>query len=137
MKILVAHDGSEGAHHTLDWAIRLANDEPGSKVSVLSVAPTLEATAPIPDAVDPSSSIDKHREQLAEAAAKLAAAGVQAETILKVGNPAEQILTAGEDGEYDMILVGRHGVHRTMRFLLGSVSDRVVRHATRPVMVVR
>lgn len=137
MKILVAYDGSEAGRRTLDWAARLARDEADSRVSVIAVAATLEAAPPIADAVEPSSTLEKHRSELAEATGTLAAAGVPSETMLKVGNPAEEIISAGDDGDFDLILIGRTGAHGAIRFLMGSVSDRVVRHANRPVMVVR
>jgi nucleotide-binding universal stress UspA family protein len=137
MKILVAYDGSEAGRRTLEWASRLARDEAGSSVSVIAVAAALEAAPRIPDAVDPSSSMEKHRTELSEAAAQLAAAGVHAETLLKVGNPAEEIINAGSDGDYDLIVIGSTGAGRAVRFLMGSVSDRVARHASQPVMIVR
>jgi nucleotide-binding universal stress UspA family protein len=137
MNILVAYDGSPASRHALDWAARLAKDNAGSRVRVIGVAATLEATAPIPDAVDPASSVEKRTRDLAEAASTLEAAGVRADTTLQVGNPAEEIIQTGDDGNFDLILVGSTGAGRAVRFLLGSVSDRVVRHANRPVMVVR
>jgi nucleotide-binding universal stress UspA family protein len=36
-----------------------------------------------------------------------------------------------------VILIGSTGAHGALRFLMGSVSDRVARHASRPVMIVR
>jgi nucleotide-binding universal stress UspA family protein len=137
MRILVAYDGSAASRHALDWAARLAADDTGSSVGVIGVAATLEATAPIPDAVDPGSSVEMRRRDLAEAAAALADAGVRADTTLVVGNPAEEIIAAGDEGNFDLIVMGSTGAGRAVRFLLGSVSDRVVRHADRPVMVVR
>ena len=137
MRILVAYDGSTAARSALDWAVRLAKDNAGSSVRVIGVAATLEATALIPDAVDPGSSVEMRRRDLAEAASALAAAGVPADTTLKVGNPAEEIIAAGDEGDVDLILVGSTGAGRAVRFLLGSVSDRVVRYANRPVMVAR
>jgi nucleotide-binding universal stress UspA family protein len=137
MKILVAYDGSDRGRSILDWAARLARDEVGSTVTVISVAVALEASPPIADAVDPSSSLEKHRAQLADAGAMLTAAGVEADTILRVGSPAEEIINAADDGDYELILIGSTGAHGAMRFLMGSVSDRVVRHASGPVLVVR
>jgi len=137
MKILVAYDGSERGRSILEWTARLARAEADNEVTVISVAAALEAAPAIADAVDPSSSIERHRTQLADAGAMLTAADVRAETVLKVGNPAEEIINASDDGEYDLVLIGSTGAHGAMRFLMGSVSDRVVRHASRPVMVVR
>jgi nucleotide-binding universal stress UspA family protein len=57
--------------------------------------------------------------------------------VLKVmlGNPAEAILELAEDG-YDLVIVGTRGSGGLARFLMGSVSTRVVQFAKVPVMVV-
>jgi nucleotide-binding universal stress UspA family protein len=137
MRILVAYDGSETGLRALDWSARLAKDEAGSSLSVIAVAAALEATAPIADAIDPRSSRERHHAQLTQAVERLAAAGVEATTILRAGNPAQEIINVGDEGDYDVIVIGGTGAGGAIRFLMGSVSDRVVRHANRPVLVVR
>ncbi|GAC1515310.1 MAG: universal stress protein [Chloroflexota bacterium] len=134
MNILVAYDGSEQAQRALDWAVRMTQD---ARVTVISIAPTLEASPKIADAVDPNSDIPEHRRQLDEAAAILDRSGITVETVLRAGNPAEEIITTAMDGGFDVILVGIRGVSAAKRFLIGSVAERVVRHATVPVLVVR
>ena len=135
MKILVAYDGSEEAGRAVDWAGNLARELDGSKVSVISIAPTLEAAPRIADAVDPTSNLERHRTQAEEARARLAKAGVTAELIVRAGNPAEEILNAVEDA-FDVVVIGHRGISSARRFLMGSVSERVVRHASRPVLVI-
>jgi nucleotide-binding universal stress UspA family protein len=134
MRILVAYDGSEQARRALDWAAQI---DRSSTVAVISVAPTLEASPKIKDAVDPTSDVDTHRRQLDDAATMLANSGIRAERLLKAGNPAEEIINAAAEGRFDVILVGVRGMGAVRRFLIGSVTDRVVRHATVPVLVVR
>ncbi len=134
MKILVAYDGSEQATRALEWAVQMVQN---STVTVISVAPTLEASPRMADAVDPSSDIPEHRRQLDEAVDILDQASVRSETILTAGNPAEEIINAAADGGFDVIVVGIRGRSAVRRFLIGSVADRVVRHASIPVLVVR
>lgn len=50
------------------------------------------------------------------------------------GDAAAGVPDAAKDG--DVIVVGRRGLGRFERLLLGSVSDHVVRHATGTVVVV-
>ena len=135
MKILVGYDGSKQAKHAVDWTANLAGVRESS-VTVISVAPALEAVPPIRDAVDPTSDVPKHHALVDEAAASLASRGVHAEKLVRAGNPAEQILDAAEEGGFDVIVVGHRGLGAARRFLMGSVSERVVRHASRPVLVV-
>ncbi|HEY4896320.1 MAG TPA: universal stress protein [Solirubrobacteraceae bacterium] len=79
---------------------------------------------------DPTSDPDVHRRQLDEALAILAEAGVPAEPIPAIGNPAAEIISAVESRHVDLIVIGRQGMSVVRQFLLGSVADRVVRHAT-------
>ena len=53
------------------------------------------------------------------------------------GDPGSAILDAAKAFRADLIVVGSHGRSGLGRFLLGSVSDRVVRHAPCSVQVVR
>jgi nucleotide-binding universal stress UspA family protein len=134
MKILVAYDGSNEAKRALDWARKIGGDGP---VTVLSVAPTLEGSPRIADAVDPTSDLSEHSRQVDEARSSLERAGMTVETILRAGNPAEEIITTASEGSYELVLVGIRGMSAAQRFIIGSVAERVVRHATVPVLVVR
>lgn len=58
-------------------------------------------------------------------------------TDLRIGDPANEILDAAEDYNADIIVVGARGLSAIPRFLLGSVSDYVCRHAHESVLVVR
>ena len=53
------------------------------------------------------------------------------------GHPAEKIVTFAEDNNVDMIVVGSLGKGGYEKVVLGSVSEKVVRHARVPVLVVR
>ena len=58
-------------------------------------------------------------------------------TAKAVGEPATEIAEAAEDGKFDVVVVGTHGRTGLAHVLLGSVAERVVRHATMPVVTVR
>jgi nucleotide-binding universal stress UspA family protein len=137
MKVLVGYDGSPQADRAIDWAASIASGAPGSEVAVIGVLVTLDAAPAIADALDPHDSAAKHRAELDRAVARLKAKGVAAEPLLKAGKPAEEILDAADEGQFDVIVIGSRGKSAAARFLMGSVSERVVRHATRPVLVVR
>jgi len=59
------------------------------------------------------------------------------EIVLTMGSASREIIQTAEDREADLIVMGTHGKKRAGRFLLGSTTERVVRHARTPVLVVR
>jgi nucleotide-binding universal stress UspA family protein len=121
-KILIATDGSETANEAADFGIEMFGCS-GAKIYALHVIDnTLEETG------------DKATSYIEE---KAKAAGLEVETRVLKGHPAERIITFAEDNEIDMIIVGSLGKSGTRRFILGSVSENVVRHAKVPVLVVR
>jgi nucleotide-binding universal stress UspA family protein len=132
--VLFTYDGSEQSGRALRYAERLTADD---SVSVISVATALLEGPRTAAYTDPTSDPAEHRRQLDEALAILADAGVHAEPIPAIGNPAQEIITAAESRGVDLIVIGSQGMNAVRRFLLGSVADRVVRHATCDVLVVR
>lgn len=53
------------------------------------------------------------------------------------GDPYNAILTVAKDGAFDLIVMGTHGRTGISHVLLGSVAEKVVRHAQCPVLTVR
>src|SRR5215467_4937825 len=72
-----------------------------------------------------------------ECADKLTRAGYLVDQLPKLGNPADEILNIAQERKADLIVTGAKGLGAIGRFLLGSVSTRVVQHATCSVLVVR
>ena len=68
---------------------------------------------------------------------KLIKAGFTAEPLRPLGRPAEEIIKAATKQQADLIVMGAKGLGAIDRFLLGSVSTRVVQHANCAVLVVR
>lgn len=76
-------------------------------------------------------------ELVSRAAARLAAASFQVKTELRRGDARHEILDCAAAWHPDVIVLGSHGRSGLDRFLLGSVSENVMRHATCSVEVVR
>jgi len=68
---------------------------------------------------------------------KLIKAGFTAEPLYHLGNPAEEIMKVAAKQKADLIVMGAQGLGAMARFLLGSVSTRVVQHSNCAVLVVR
>ncbi|MBG0763406.1 MAG: universal stress protein [Tissierellales bacterium] len=41
------------------------------------------------------------------------------------------------EGDYDLVVMRTHGMGATKRFMLGSVTNKVVHHIKKPILVVR
>lgn len=70
-------------------------------------------------------------------AAKLAKAGFQVREALRLGKPADEILTVAQQDKADLIVTGAKGLGAIRRILLGSVTSRVVQHSHCGLLVVR
>lgn len=56
--------------------------------------------------------------------------------MIKEGSPADIILQTVEEENIDLVVMGASGKHAVERFILGSVAEKVVRHAKCPVLTV-
>jgi nucleotide-binding universal stress UspA family protein len=118
-EILVATDFSDEAEAALRCAIEYARRF-GARLHLLHVFSQGEVEV---------------TRLLADAAA-LAAPGVPVIVSSTGGDPAEEILRYAQRHPIDLIVVGTHGRSGFSRVLLGSVAERVLRGARRPVLTV-
>lgn len=143
MKVLVATDGSEYSQRAL---ARLSEFLPPSTSEVL-----LALVMPSPDAgalgligppyIDYATLADQMRTEaqriLSSSAQILESQGLKPRQIFREGDPANEILDLARDEGVGLIVVGSHGRKGVRRFLLGSVSMRIVTHAPCSVLVVK
>jgi nucleotide-binding universal stress UspA family protein len=135
MKILVAYDGSESAQRALERAAELASSN-GSSVSVISVAEPLPQFGRAASMMVPEEE-DERKHELADAKSTLAGKGIEAAVVERMGDPATMIVDEAEQEGSDVIVIGTRGLSTAKRWLMGSVSSRVVQHAPCNVLVVR
>lgn len=76
-------------------------------------------------------------ELVARAIQTLRTAGMKVSPAIEVGDPKTRIIDHAAEWHADMIVLGSHGRNAVMRFLLGSVSEAVARHAPCSVVIVR
>jgi nucleotide-binding universal stress UspA family protein len=134
MKILVAYDGSESAQRALAQTADLASN--GATVSVMSVAEPLPQFGRAASMMLPEEH-EERRHELDDAKATLAAKGIEAAVVERKGDAATMIVDEAERESVDMIVMGTRGLNTAKRWLMGSVSSRVVQHAPCNVLVVR
>jgi nucleotide-binding universal stress UspA family protein len=133
-RVLFAYDGSAPARRALEYAGRL---DTGGQAAVISVAPALIEAPHTSGYTDPTHDPQRAASDVREACKVLEAAGVRAEAVVATGNPAAEIIRVAEERGIELIVVGGHGQHAFERFLVGSIAERLVRHAPCDVLVAR
>jgi nucleotide-binding universal stress UspA family protein len=135
--ILVAVGPNERAWAALETAVRLAAAVNGRLFLVYVYTP-LRGLNPEFGYIEP----DVHDDTVREARARLDRArarvpeGIQAETVLREGDPAEEILRAAGIVHADLIVMGTRGRGRVAQALMGSVANAVIHKARCPVLIV-
>jgi len=127
-KILIAHDGSRHAQRALDYAVQLG-EKYKSKITLLNVVQTMLTRVQ----EEAAKGIGERVVSEAESHVK----GVNMDKKVELGHPAKTIIDFAKKGNYDLIVMGRRGLNPVRRFVLGSVSDKVARHAQCSVLIVR
>ncbi len=81
--------------------------------------------------------LDSTREQLEKLCAREIGARARSQVQVRDGVPWQEIVAAARETNTDLIILATHGRTGLKHVLLGSVAERVVRHAPCPVLVVR
>ena len=139
-RIVVPFDFSKDSEWALEVAKNLATTYVGCQIDLVHVSapPIAPGGYGIPVAV--STYVDVPREMkkaLAHRVSSLGELEVPIEPHVLQGSAAWRIAEFAEEKGADLIVMGSHGLSGLSRFLLGSVSERVVRSAHCPVLVLR
>lgn len=134
MEIVIGYDGSDEAKKGLEHAALLAG--PDGRVSVVSVVFVYPQFGRAAAYVDPEEDGERKRE-LAEAVGVLSGRGINVNAQEGHGDPADVIVEKANEVGADLIIVGSRGLSSVQRWLMGSVSSKVVAHAHCSVLVVR
>lgn len=140
-RILVPHDFSDAATRALREATQLAADH-GGKLTVLHVVVPFYVPTDLPlglaaDTMPaPATFVPELRKRLEAAVRKVVGPDGPAATIrVEIGNAAERILDAAQRA--DCVVMATHGRTGLAHLFMGSVAEKVIRHAPAPVLVLR
>ena len=140
-KILLPTDGSEYTKNAVHKAIELAELSGGSITALFVLDKSIYVNSPMDAAVtmvNVHEVIEKEgRCATGYAAEKAKEAGVELEEKHIDGTPAAIILQEAEAGEYDIIVMASLGRTGISKLLMGSVTEKIVRSAKCPVMVIK
>jgi nucleotide-binding universal stress UspA family protein len=135
-RILVGLDESPAAMFTLRHVVPYAVDQ-RSQLTLLTVVPapprTLVAAGVSPQRV--AEEMESRAEQHVRQTTASLPRGLSVTTVLRHGDPAEEILSLVSAQPFDLICLGARGRGRISGALLGSVSSAVLHHSPVPVLV--
>lgn len=134
-RILVPLDGSALAEAILPQVTELATLH-GAEVVLLRVA--LAHTFPGTNQTEAQvQAVQEAEAYLAGVLQSLLAGGIKAQHVVRYGHAAEEIVDQAETGCADLIAMSTHGRSGLRRWMLGSITEKVLRAATVPVLLVR
>lgn len=131
-KILAPTDFSELSAQGVRYACKLAKDI-GAQVIVLNIVILDESN------VVGKGEIEAHEKRLSEFVGKIAGRrpeDAKIREIVVAGQPYSSIIDCAEREHADLVVMSSHGRSGLSRMLIGSVTDRLLRAAKCPVLVV-
>jgi universal stress protein A len=136
-RIVVGHDGSEGAAGALVWAAALAHRASAHVVVVRAYSP-LEELGKVEPPVDFAAIEAQRREELEQQwCALLAEVGVSFEArLVEEPDPVLALARVARDVEADLVIVGSHGQTGWRERLLGRVATKLPYEVSCPVTLV-
>ena len=143
--ILVATDGSEPAKHAIEYAA-VSAEEWGASLQILSVVPPPPRVFNEVVGFTHDYTLDYEKAMLgfhlkilddAKKWLKKTHPNLTVTTQVKKGYVPEKILEATEAPDVDLIVIGCRGLGQLSGLFLGSVSNHVVNHCKKPILVVK
>jgi len=144
-KMLIAYDGSDASKKAIEMCLKCADED--DEITLLTVVPAelsessftkmLLPTIDLSKIVKSGTFKEKAMESLSKIVKDIEDNVAKVNIAVETGDPADEILITAKKYDSDIIVVGYKGYGKEGRFLLGSVTDKVVRHASKSVLVVR
>lgn len=141
-RVLAPTDFSDSSVPAVRYAAELA-EKFGAELTLLHVVQDL--TLVVPDVMMPlpvaapavEDMVTGAKAGIAKMVEKHGLQKLNPKAEVRMGAPAAEIVAAAADLKADLLCIGTHGRTGIAHFLLGSVAERIVRHAPCPVLTVR
>ena len=137
MKIAVAVDGSDNALRAAKHAIMLVQYLPEAQLEMIYVADYNKAKDERLLAQSPESLSLKREQKLLPIRELAKSVGVEIMITMLKGNPSQEIIKYVNDHSIDQLVIGSRGLNTFQEMVLGSVSHKVMKHASCPVTIVK
>ena len=156
-KILVPLDGSKLAECALPYAEELAKGDSTGEIILVSITERVSGWTSAPEIEElyraserrglqktgPEVSVTFGKQErqakryLSKIAEGLEAKGIKVRTEVLLGNPAEEIISSAEHDDISVIIMASHGRSGPSRWAHGSVTDKVLRASSVPILMIR
>ena len=133
-KILVGFDGSEGAENALNKAILLCDDD--GEIILLAVVPSPSDKSFVDQDVYEKLRRKAHN-IINQAIIDIGSHEFTVTGLVEEGDAAAKIIDRANTLNCDLIVLGSKGASAIGQYPIGSVANKVVQYAGKPVMVVR
>jgi len=144
-KMIIAYDGSVASKRAVEMALKCSDKD--DELTLLTIIPAelaessftkmLLPTIDLSTVVKSGSFKERAMETLSKVVKEIENDVKKVNIAVESGDPADEILLSAKKYEANIIVLGYKGYGKEGRFLLGSVTDKVVRHAGVSVLVVR
>ena len=133
-KILVGIDGSEGSRLALEKAMTLISED--GEILLIAVVPSYKEKAFVEN--DVYKKIKKKAHQIIKKIInEINKKNFNLDGIVEEGDAAEKIIDIASKLNVDLIVLGSKGTSKIGVYPIGSIANKVVQYAHKPVMVVR
>ena len=150
-KILLPTDGSDNSKRANKHALWIADKSDADIVIMYVIEPHFPelatglplSTLPTPDERfyeeirnEGKQILENFRQELEDVQCKGICKNTNLTSIIAEGKPSNEIVTILDKEDIDLVVMGASGRHGLDRFVIGSVTERVVRNSRKPVMVI-
>lgn len=134
--ILFPFDGSEGAAEALHHAAEIAHWADAT-IHVLFVADTTRDSVTVVETQVVDALVQKGEDIVEDAEKTLSTLGADYDSDVVQGNPVPTIVEYAERYDHDLVVMPTHGREEVSRYLVGSVTEKVIRLSSVPVLTAR
>ncbi len=135
--VLCPTDFSDASFHAIEYGLRFARDASGTLIvgHVIHVpSGDLYGDTRVLHYEEAKQRVEK---RMAEVVATRLQGYPKSQTRIDVGDPAERIIKMAKECRVDLIISATHGRSGLAHLVMGSVAEKIIRHAPCPVLVVR
>jgi nucleotide-binding universal stress UspA family protein len=129
-------DFSTASEHAIELATAVARCDHSLITALHVIEPGTSSVAHAAGNAEPEASVERVRSEIAARFGEARGANIDVKVVVEEGRPVDCILECAAATGSDVIVLGTHGLSGFQRLVLGSVTEKVLRRASCPVLTV-